>query len=280
MKYIGAHVSIGGGIFNAPHNARDIDANAYALFLKNQKRWNAAAYKDEAVWEFKKLNEQYNFDANQILPHDSYLINLGNFDKEKREKSKNAFLDEFQRCEQLGLKKVNFHPGATLKKISDEDCIKYIADGINEVLDKTNFAKAVIENTAGQGSALGYRFEQLKQIIELVEKQDRIGVCIDTAHMFAAGYDIRTKDAFDITWKEFANIVGFEKLMGMHINDSKKDLGTRVDRHESLGKGLIGIDAFKFLMEDERFDNIPLILETPNPEIWKDEISLLRSFIK
>jgi deoxyribonuclease-4 len=214
----------------------------------------------------------------QILPHDSYLINLGHPEQEGLDKSREAFLDEMQRCGQLGLDRLNFHPGGSLARISDEECLLRIAESVNITLDKTNGVMAIIENTAGQGSNLGFKFEHLRFIIDHVEDKSRIGVCIDTCHSFAAGYDLSTVAAFKSTFQHFDEVVGFNYLKGMHINDSKKGLGSRVDRHDSLGKGTLGMEVFKWIMNDPRFDNMPLILETPDETIWKEEIALLYSF--
>ena len=276
MKYIGAHVSAAGGVENAPLNAHRIGADAFALFTKNQKQWLAPPLSEKSIELFKQRCEEYGFKPENILPHDSYLINLGSPDPEGLEKSRGAFLFEMQRCEQLGLKKLNFHPGAHLNKISIDDCISIIATSINVALEKTEGVIAVIENTAGQGSAIGYRFEEIAQIIDRVEDKSRVGVCLDTAHTLAAGYEIRTRGGFDDTFRKFDEIVGFQYLQGMHINDSKKEVGTRVDRHDSLGKGVMGMELFSFIMNDSRFDNMPLILETPDPELWAEEIKMLR----
>ena len=280
MKYIGAHVSASGGVENAPVNAHAIGAKAFALFTKNQRQWAAAPLTPTSISLFKSRCEEYGFPPEQILPHDSYLINLGHPEAEGLQKSRTAFLDEMQRCEQLGLTLLNFHPGSHLNKISIDDCLTRIAESINIALDKTNGVTAVIENTAGQGSNLGYTFEQIAQIIDGVEDKSRIGVCLDTAHTLAAGYEIRTRETFDTTFAKFDKIVGFRYLKGMHINDSKKELGTRVDRHENIGKGVIGMDLFSFLMNDARFDGIPLILETPDESLWAEEIKLLYSLEK
>lgn len=277
MKYIGAHVSASGGVENAPFNAHGIGANAFALFTKNQRQWIAAPLTKENISLFKKRCEEFGFTPKQILPHDSYLINLGNPDTEPLEKSRAAFLDEMQRCEQLGLDRLNFHPGSSLKKITDEECLAKIAESINITLDKTHGVTAVIENTAGQGSNLGYTFEQIAYMIDRVEDKTRIGVCLDTCHTFAAGYDIQTANGFTETFEHFEEVVGFKYLRGMHLNDSKKELGSHVDRHDSLGKGELGIETFRMIMHDKRFDGIPLILETPDETIWADEIKLLRS---
>ena len=277
MKFIGAHVSASGGVQNAPENAKAIGANAFALFTKNQRQWNSAPLTGETIAAFK-TNCGELFSAQQILPHDSYLINLGHPEAEGLEKSRAAFLDEMQRCEQLGLDRLNFHPGSHLKKCTEDECIATIAESINLALEKTNGVTAVIENTAGQGSNMGYRFEQLAAMIDQVDDKTRVGVCIDTCHTFTSGYDLRTETACKETFEQFEQIVGFSYLKGMHLNDSKKELATRVDRHHSLGEGFIGLDCFRYIMADERFNDMPLILETPNPAIWPDEIKLLRSF--
>ena len=271
MKYVGAHVSISGGVENAPVNAYRIGAKGFALFTKNQRQWEAA----ENVERFQQRCQEFGYTADQILPHDSYLINLGNPDKEALEKSRSAFLDEMLRCEQLGLKLLNFHPGSSLKKVSEEECLTIIAESINITLDKTKSVCAVLENTAGQGSNLGYTFEQLAYIIDKVEDKDRIGVCIDTCHAFAAGYDLKSENGFQETFEHFDEVIGLKYLKGMHLNDSKKGQGSHVDRHEVLGKGELGIETFRRIMRDPRFDRMPLILETPDEENWSEEIKML-----
>ena len=263
---------------NSPKRAQEIGATGFALFTKNQRQWRAKPLTDQNISGFKEESKKYGFPMDAVMPHDSYLINLGHPEKGGLTKSRNAFLDELQRCEQLGIQKLNFHPGSHLNKISEEDCIKVIAESINQALDETDFVKAVIENTAGQGTNMGYRFEHLAGMIDQVDQKDRVGVCIDTAHAFAAGYDLSTEDGFEKTFSQFDQIVGFNKLMGMHLNDSKKELGSKVDRHESLGDGLIGWTPFRMIMEDSRFDGIPLILETPNTERWAEEISQLKQW--
>ena len=280
MKYIGAHVSAAGGVENAPINAKELNANAFALFVKNQKQWFAKDLTDENIRQFKINCETNGYDSKYILPHDSYLINLGHPEDPGLMKSRNSFLHEMRRCEQLGLKLLNFHPGSHLKKISEEESLDLIAESINITLEKTNDVTALIENTAGQGTNLGYRFEHLAHIIEKVEDKDRIGVCIDTCHLFASGYDIRNEDTFKQSFARFDEIVGFNYLKGMHLNDSKKPFASRVDRHEKIGQGEIGLEAFRFLMNDDRFDDIPLILETPDSDNWAEEISLLRGLIE
>lgn len=280
MKYIGAHVSTAGGVENAPINANKIGAKAFALFTKNQRQWNAKPLTEKNIQEFKANCEKYCFGPEQILPHDSYLINLGHPDPAALEKSRAAFLDEMQRCEQLGLNRLNFHPGSHLKKVSVEQCLATIAESINISLNHTKGVCAVIENTAGQGSNLGFTFEQIAEIIHQVEDKERVGVCIDTCHAFTAGYDISSAEGFQNVFDDFDRIIGFNYLKGMHLNDSKKELATRVDRHEVIGKGFIGLDAFKCLMNDSRFDGIPMVLETPDSDNWAEEIKLLYSLVK
>ncbi len=276
MKYIGAHVSTAGGVENAPANAGEIGATAFALFTKNQRQWQAKPLTEESILLFRQRCEELGFSAEQILPHDSYLINLGHPEMEALEKSRAAFVDEMQRCEQLGLHLLNFHPGSHLKKSDIDDCLATIAESINQALAATESVVAVIENTAGQGSNLGYRFEHLAAIIEGVNDKSRIGVCLDTCHMFAAGYDLRDQQACADSFAQFDELVGFEYLRGMHLNDSKKPLDSRVDRHHSLGEGEIGMAPFSYVMADARFDGIPLVLETPDPARWPAEIQQLK----
>jgi deoxyribonuclease-4 len=280
MKYVGAHVSASGGVENAPVNANMIGARAFALFTKNQRQWFSNPLTRASIKIFRENCEKYDFKPFQILPHDSYLINLGHPDDEQLEKSRASFLDEMQRCEQLGLDRLNFHPGSHLKTITEEECLSRIAESINIVLDKTRGVTAVIENTAGQGTNMGYKFEQLLFIIDKVDDKKRVGVCIDTCHAFTSGYNIKTPEGFENTFREFDRIVGLSYLRGMHINDSKKEIATRVDRHDNLGKGFLGEDVFRILMNDPRFDNMPLILETPDESLWEEEIKKLYSLIK
>lgn len=275
MKYIGAHVSASGGVENAPLNANAIGAKAFSLFTRNQRQWKSSPLTKKSISLFKERCEEFGYEAKHILPHDSYLINLGHPDPDGLQKSRDAFLDEMQRCEQLGLDRLNFHPGSHLNELSVDDCLARIAESINRTLDQTAGVCAVIENTAGQGTNLGYTFEQIAAIIDRVEDKTRVGVCIDTAHTLAAGYDIKTEQGFTETFRHFGEVIGFSYLRGMHINDSKKDLATRVDRHDSIGKGVMGMTTFKMLMADPRFDDIPLILETPDESIWAEEIGYL-----
>lgn len=275
MKYIGAHVSAAGGVENAPGRAKEIGARAFALFTKNQRRWKAPPLTKENIDGFKKICEKLNYSMDYVMPHDSYLINLGHPDSDQLEKSRNGFLDELQRCEQLGIKLLNFHPGNHLSKISVDECIRRNSESLNWALDQTEGVTAVIENTAGQGTSIGYKFEYLASIIEGVEDKSRIGVCIDTCHAFAAGYDLSTDEGYTAMWDEFEQTIGFEYLKGLHLNDSKKELGSRVDRHENIGEGKIGMRAFELLMRDDRLDGIPMILETPNTDRWPAEIEML-----
>jgi deoxyribonuclease IV len=279
MKYIGAHVSTGGGVENAPQNAIDIGAKAFALFTRNQRQWVSKPLSPENISKFKDACKAGGFDPRHILPHDSYLINLGSPDEDGLKKSRAAFLDEMGRCEQLGLKYLNFHPGSHLEKIEPSECLDRIAESINLALDQTNGVMAVIENTAGQGTNMGNRFEHLARIINNVQDKSRVGVCLDTCHTYAAGYDIKTDKAFTNTLEEFDKIVGMKYLKALHLNDAKKTLGSRVDRHESIGKGQLGLEPFRFIMNNPLFDNMPIVLETPDPSIWKEEIELLYSLV-
>ena len=279
MKYIGAHVSASGGVEQAVLRAVDIDANAFALFTKNQRQWKAPPLKAETIEKFKRFCQVHHFTADQILPHDSYLINLGSPEMEGLEKSRAAFIDEMERANQLGLKLLNFHPGSHLNKISEQDCLARIAESINIAVSKVPNVIAVIENTAGQGSNLGYRFEHLAEIIEQVEDKSRVGVCLDTCHTFSAGYDISSLEQCEKTFAEFEQVVGFKYLRGMHLNGSKTPLGSRKDRHDTLREGTISTSFCEFIMKDDRFDGIPMILETINPDIWAEEIKFLRTLV-
>jgi deoxyribonuclease-4 len=279
MKYIGAHVSAAGGVENAPLNARAIGATAFALFTKNQRQWSGKPLTETSIQCFKANCNTAGYTPDQILPHDSYLINLGHPETAGIEKSRVAFIDEMRRCEQLGLKYLNFHPGSHLNKISESDCLKRIAESINLALAQTRGVTAVIENTAGQGTNLGHRFEHLAAIINGVTDKTRVGVCLDTCHTFSAGYDLLSREGYLETLTRFDNIVGFGYLKGIHLNDGKKALGSRVDRHANLGEGTLGLDAFRMIMKDPRFDNIPMILETPDDSRWAEEIRILKGMI-
>ncbi|KMJ44089.1 endonuclease IV [Xenorhabdus khoisanae] len=277
MKFVGAHVSAAGGVDQAVTRAHELKATAFALFTKNQRQWHAPPLSTDVIDKFRANCERYGYGSRQILPHDSYLINLGHPETEALEKSRAAFLDEMQRCEQLGIDLLNFHPGSHLNKIDIDKCLARIAESINITLDKTRGVIAVIENTAGQGTNLGFKFEQLAAIIDGVEDKNRVGVCIDTCHAFAAGYDLRTEKDCDETFQAFDKIVGFKYLKAMHLNDAKSEFSSRVDRHHSLGEGNIGKTPFSYIMKDDRFNGIPLVLETINPDIWAQEIAWLKS---
>lgn len=278
QKFIGAHVSAAGGVDQAPMRAREIGANAFALFTKNQRQWAAKPLEPKTISAFKANCKMLGFGAEHILPHDSYLINLGAPEEEKLEKSRAAFIDEMERCNQLGLTLLNFHPGSHLKKISESDCLARIAESINIAHRAVPDVIAVIENTSGQGTNLGWKFEHLAEIIDQVEDKTRVGVCLDTCHTFTAGYDLRTKEACEATFAEFDRIVGMHYLRAMHINDSKAEFASRVDRHHSLGQGEIGWACFEYIASGSRFDNMPLILETIDSSIWKEEIQQLRMY--
>ncbi|HJA98826.1 MAG TPA: deoxyribonuclease IV [Candidatus Alistipes avicola] len=278
MKYFGAHVSAAGGPENAPLNARRIGATGFALFTKNQRQWQAPPLGAAQIEAFRRNCEEAGYAPQSILPHDSYLINLGHPDQEGLEKSRAAFVDEMSRCEALGLDRLNFHPGSHLNRIPVDKCLDRIAESINIALDKTHGVTAVIENTAGQGSNLGFEFEHLAHIIDKVEDKSRVGFCIDTCHAFAAGYDLRTAEACDDSFARLDRIVGLKYLRGMHLNDALKVMGSRVDRHAPLGKGTLGVECFRYIARDPRFDGIPLILETPDESLWPEEIALLKRF--
>lgn len=278
MKYFGAHVSASGGVENAVRNAKAIGATAFALFTKNQRQWLAPELTTAQIDTFKRAMSEAGYSAMQVLPHDSYLINLGHPDDDGLEKSRESFFEEMRRCELLGLDRLNFHPGSHLKRIDEEGSLRRIAESINLALERTQGVTAVLENTAGQGSNLGFRFEHLAYIIDRVEDKSRVGVCLDTCHSFAAGYDLRTPEACAATFEEFDKIVGFNYLRGMHLNDAMRPLGSRIDRHSPLGDGEIGWECFKYIAQDSRFDNIPLVLETPDEERWAEEIVKLKGF--
>jgi deoxyribonuclease-4 len=280
LKRVGAHVSAAGGVENAPINAQAIGAKAFALFTKNQRQWKAKSLTEENIQAFKANCQDMEYSAEHILPHDSYLINLGHPEKEGLMKSRQAFLDEFHRCEQLGLTMLNFHPGSHLGQTSEEDCLRRISESINWVLDQTEGVAAVIENTAGMGNHVGYRFEHLASIIGGVEDKKRVGICFDTCHGFAAGYDIRSPESWESTLQDLNEIVGLSYLKGVHLNDTISELGGRRDRHASIGEGNIGLEGFRFIMRDSRFDELPLILETPNPDLWPEEIQLLYDMVE
>ncbi|AEO08497.1 endonuclease IV [Buchnera aphidicola str. Ak (Acyrthosiphon kondoi)] len=277
MNYIGAHISSSGGLEKIILRAVQIKATAFSFFTKNQRQWFSPPLVQKTIDCFKDLCIKHAFTPQQILPHSSYLINLGHPIDELLEKSRTSFIDEMIRCNQLGLILLNFHPGSHLNKITEGSCLLRIAKSINIALEKTKNVIAVIENTAGQGTNVGYCFEHLSQIIENVHDKSRVGVCIDTCHLFASGYDLRTEQDCKNTFEKFNNLIGLKYLRGIHLNDSKRKLNSRIDRHESLGLGEIGKLAFRWIIRNKNFYNIPIILETVNPKIWKEEIHWLRS---
>lgn len=278
MKYIGVHVSAAGGIAQAVLRAYKLNATAFSLFLKNPLRWHhPIPFSKETIRRFRKLCNKYNFSAEQIMPHSSYLINLGHPIKTQLEKYREAFIDEIKLCNQLGLRLLNFHPGNPLRQIDEETCLKRIAESVNIALDKTQNVTLVIENTAGQGSNLGFLFEHLAAIISNIEDKSRIGVCIDTCHAFAAGYNLSNQIEFERTFIKYDKIIGFNYLRGMHLNDAKSGFNSRIDRHHNLGLGNIGKSVFSWIMRDNRFNGIPLILETTNQILWKEEITWLKN---
>lgn len=280
MKFIGAHVPVSDGVASAPIYAASIGATAFALFTRNPSRWKSEPLTDEDVAAFKANCLSGGYTPDRILPHDSYLINLGVKDPKKLFMSRMAFLDEMQRCEQLGLTMLNFHPGSHLNEMTEDECLQRIASSINKTLERTSGVKAVIENTAGQGSNLGFSFAQIARIIDLVEDKSRVGVCIDSCHAYAAGYDLATPEGYEATWREFDQVIGLKYLSAMHINDSKKGLGSRVDRHAPIGDGELGMRFFEMLMADSRMDSIPMILETTDETRWPEEIALLKQLAK
>ena len=277
MKYVGAHVSISGGVETAPGRGTEIGAKALGIFTKNQRQWRAAPLDEGAIDAFKNNLAEAEIDPSFVVVHDSYLINVGNPDPEKRAQSLKSFIDEARRVEQLGLSLLNFHPGSGLKQITEDETLELISQSMNTVLDETESAVLLIEGTAGQGAHVGYKFEHLAELIQTSRDKKRVGVCLDTCHLFGAGFDLRTPDTYKQAMEEFDRVVGLPYLRAMHINDSKIELGSRKDRHEKIGQGLLGLDAFKNVMGDSRLDGLPMVLETPDPSIWKEEIELLYS---
>ena len=278
MKYFGAHVSASGGVENAPHNAKAIGATAFALFTKNQRQWLAPALTQEQCERFKQTCAECGYAPHQILPHDSYLINLGHPEAEGLDKSRESFFEEMARCQALGLDRLNFHPGSHLNKITSTMSLNRIADSINMALERTEGVTAVIENTAGQGSNLGFAWEHLAHIIDRVEDKSRVGYCIDTCHSFAAGYDLTSAESCAKVFAELDSVVSLKYLRGIHLNDALKPLGSRVDRHAPLGQGTIGLECFKFIATSPIFDNIPIVLETPDESLWPQEIEMLKKW--
>ena len=278
MKYFGAHVSASGGVYNAPLNAAAINADTFALFTKNQRQWSAPPLKEEDIALFKENCLKNNFDLAMILPHDSYLINLGQPDSTKAAAAHKAFAEEMKRCEALGLHRLNFHPGSHLKLMEMDECLKRIAEGIMSALTESCGVMAVIENTAGQGSNVGFELEQIARIIDYCHGSELVKVCIDTCHSFAAGYDLKSESGYAAFWQKFDSLIGFDRLGGIHLNDAKAPCGSKLDRHESLGAGTLGWEVFERIARDKNLDNIPIILETPDPDLWAAEIAQLKKY--
>lgn len=278
MKYIGVHVAAEPELSAAPRQAAALGATAFSMFTAPESKWRAPDPTPRQCESFRGACAECGYTPAQILPHAGFLINLGSPDLRKLALSRLAFEDEMRRCNLLGLTMFNFHPGATLRKISEEEALDQIAVGINRALEKVPTVKAVIENTAGQGSNLGWNFGQIARIISAIDDKSRVGVCVDTCHAFAAGYDLSTDSGYAACWEEFDNVIGRQYLSAMHLNDAVRPLGSRIDRHASIGNGNIGVECFHRLMADSRTDNIPLILETPDPELWADEITRLYGF--
>ncbi|KAJ7119140.1 xylose isomerase-like protein [Mycena epipterygia] len=275
---VGAHVSAAGGIENSIINAAAIGANSFALFVKSQRKWSSPALTEATISTFKAGLIEHGYDPRHILPHGSYLINLGNPDAGKRQKSYDCFLDDLKRCESLGLLLYNFHPGSSVGQATTDESISLIAESINEAHRATETVVTVLENMAGAGNIIGGDFNHLANIISQVNDKTRVGVCLDTCHMFAAGYDLRTKEGWEQIVTDFDQQVGLSYLRGMHLNDSKTEYNSKRDRHENIGIGHIGIEGFHHILNDVRFQNIPLILETPSfekPEVWATEIGAL-----
>ena len=277
MYFVGPHVSISGGLENAPANARAVGATGFGMFVKNQRQWRAPKPKKSDAEAFRKALAANGYTSACVLPHAGYLINLANPDDAKRDLSISSLVDELEICAAVGLSMLNLHPGSSLKLISPEAACDRVAAALNRALAATAGVAVVLENTAGTGGNLGSRFEELARIIDGVEDKTRVGVCIDTMHAFGAGFDLRTREGFEKTFDAFDRLVGMKYLRGMHLNDSMVDLASRRDRHESLGRGKIGWEPFLCIMRDSRFENRPLVLETPHPDSWPDEVRALLS---
>lgn len=278
MKFIGAHVDATPTLASAPQNAAAIGAAAFAFNTAPANVWGAPDPSPEECQAFKDACRDNGFSAAAILPHSGFLMNLGSPDARKLAMSRKALTDEFGRCALLGLSMINFHPGATLNLIDDDECLQRIAKGIDAAHQKHPGITAVVENTAGQGSNLGYGLEHLARIIELVADKTRIGVCIDTCHAYAAGYDLADEEGYDRFWADFDRLIGAQYLRGMHLNDAARPLASRIDRHAPIGAGNLGNRFFARLLADPRTDGIPLILETPDPSLWPAEIAALYGY--
>jgi deoxyribonuclease-4 len=276
MHTIGPHTSIAGGLEKAAERAADLGANAFGMFSKNQRQWHAKPLEAEQVALFKQRMAELGFTANNVLVHDSYLINLANPDDEKQHKSLIAFIDEIRRIEQLGLSLLNFHPGSHLGSLTAEEATARVAAALDQSIEATDHAILVIENTAGAGSTLGASVEELAMILDASDHPQRIGFCLDTCHAHVAGYDLSTIEGFETLIARFDTLIGLDKLKGMHLNDAKSGPGSRLDRHASLGEGTIGWPTFDHIAGDERFANMPLVLETIDESLWAAEVARLR----
>lgn len=267
-----------GGVSKAVTNAMDIGANSFALFLKSPRKWVSPDIKDEEAAEFKRLCEKYGYNPRtDVLPHGSYFINLANPDHEKAEKAYGGFIDDLHRCEKLDIGLYNFHPGLSLDGDHTE-ALQRLASNINRAIGETSFVKIVIENMAGHGNLIGSNLQDIRDVIDMVDDKSRVGVCIDTCHTFAAGYDISDQEKWDVFWKQFEDIIGWEYLSAIHLNDSKAPLGANRDLHQKLGYGFLGLEVFRIIANDKRLHNVPIILETPvgkDDSVYGDEIKLL-----
>ncbi|AOA63217.1 Major apurinic/apyrimidinic endonuclease [Komagataella phaffii CBS 7435] len=274
----GAHISTSGGVSNAVTNSTNISAKSFALFLKSPRRWVSPMFTDDEVNKFKALCKEHNYNSRtEILPHGSYFINLANPDLEKEEKAYGAFLDDLKRCELLDIGLYNFHPGSDLGS-DHQEALKRLAKNINTAINETKFVKIVIENMAGHGNLIGSDLEDIKTVIDMVDDKSRVGVCIDTCHTFAAGYDIRDEESYNAFWELYDKTIGFEYLSAIHLNDSKAPLGANKDLHQKIGWGFLGLEPFRLIANSEFLQGIPLVLETPNdntPQLWEEEIKLL-----
>lgn len=277
MKHIGAHVSTADGIQLAPLEAAAIGAKAFAILTGSRDKWISPPVADEVAEAFRNNCHELGYEPRYILPHANLLINLGGSDRRKLALSRKALEEELNRARALGLTMVNVHPGSHLKLLEIPACLDRIAESVNVVLSKTEGVTVVLENTAGAGTQVGFTFEQLAAILDKVEDKERVGVCIDTCHLFSAGYDFSTPEGYKKTWDDFADTIGFERLRGIHLNDDARACGSHIDRHASIGRGTIGMEFFRLFMADARFDAVPVILETPDPLLWAQEIALLYS---
>ncbi len=279
MPYIGCHVSAAGGIENVPVRGKDLGCDAIQVFTSNQMQWKGRPISTESCKQF--IDGLKDVGIRKVVTHDSYLINLGSPDPVKLEKSRQAFIEEIQRSTYLEIPYIIFHPGSHMGE-GEKIALETIARSLDYSIESTPDSEVMLllENTAGQGSNVGYRFEHLREIIDYSKYPERLGVCYDTCHGFSAGYDMVSDEAYESTFKTFDDIVGLEKLQAFHLNDGKRELGSRIDRHECLGKGKIGWEPFFRLVNDRRFSELPMILETPGgDENFAFEIAELKKSV-